>query len=285
MAPEIYEKVERMVQDEADTLTRDFEIPYYRDAEGTIIYPGDTKGEEIAWMAKVLALACAMFPDSGNCPDWSGKLERMLAAATAMPQDVGSDRQVDSLSVGDLIDGSNVNEDGTVVNHDLYHIDYMATIIEEMGDTLTVFKIAGDPAPEAVLFNLDRIYEALICVDLGKYDADRAGEHFYMRGEKGQPTGETSMPGEDDWGSPGYAIFYLCDVMADTLGLDADVEEPFRAHVWEDLHYEKMREQVYRETDGVVTGQFFQPGENYFVSGDPFMMHNLAEACVLAYYA
>ena len=42
-----------------------------------------------------------------------------------------------------------------------------------------------------------------------------------------------------------------------------------------------MKEQVYRETDGVVTGQFFQPGENFFVSGELFMMHNLAEAYVL----
>ena len=42
-----------------------------------------------------------------------------------------------------------------------------------------------------------------------------------------------------------------------------------------------MRDQVFRETDGVVTGQFFQPGENYFVSAELFMMHNLAEAYVL----
>ena len=89
------------------------------------------------------------------------------------------------------------------------------------------------------------------------------------------------MPGTNDWGKPGYAIYYLCDVMADTLGLDTDIEESCKAKVWGELHYEKMKEQVYRETDGVVTGQFFQPGENFFVSGELFMMHNLAEAYVL----
>lgn len=80
---------------------------------------------------------------------------------------------------------------------------------------------------------------------------------------------------------PGYAIYYLCDVMADTLKLDTDIEETCKARVWEALHFEKFRAQIERETDGTLTGQFFQPGENFFVSGELFMMHNLVEAWVL----
>ena len=281
MKPEDYAKAERMVLNEADRMAYDFEIPYYQDENGEIIYPGDTKGEEIAWSAKILALACAMFPDSEKLPDWSDKLERMLVSSTAMQEDLGSERIVDGRKVGDLINGSNVNEDGTVVNHDLVHIDYMATIYEEMGDTIVVYKIAGEPVPEAATFNLDKIYRGLIDVDLGKYDESRAGKNFYLRDENGQPTGEVTMPGKNDWGKPGYAIYYLCDVMTDRLDLDTDIEETCKAHVWEELHYEKMRDQVRRETDGGITGQFFQPGENSFVSGELFMMHNLAEAYVL----
>ena len=283
IAPETYAKVERMVLDEADTLTNDFEIPFYRNSAGEIVFPGDTKGEEIAWMAKILALACFMFPDSEKKPDWNDKLERMLVSATALPEDVGSERIVDSRKVGEMIDGSNVNEDGTVVNHDLIHIDYMATILEEMGDTIAVYRIAGEPVPEAASFNLDRIYQGLICTDLGKYDKKLAGRGFYLRDEDGQPTGNVMMPGENDWGKPGYAIYYLCDVLADTMVLDTDLEESCKASVWEDLHFEKMSAQLYRETDGAITGQFFQPGENAFVSGELFMMHNLAEAYVLHY--
>ena len=281
MKPEDYAKAERMVLNEADRMAYDFEIPYYQDENGEIIYPGDTKGEEIAWSAKILALACAMFPDSEKLPDWSDKLERMLVSSTAMQEDLGSERIIDGRKVGDLINGSNVNEDGTVVNHDLVHIDYMATIYEEMGDTIVVYKIAGEPVPEAATFNLDKIYRGLIDVDLGKYDESRAGKNFYLRDENGQPTGEVTMPGKNDWGKPGYAIYYLCDVMTDRLDLDTDIEETCKAHVWEELHYEKMRDQVRRETDGGITGQFFQPGENSFVSGELFMMHNLAEAYVL----
>ena len=283
MDPETYEKVERMVIDEADRLACDFEIPYYRDAAGEIVYPGDTKGEELAWTAKILALACVMFPESEKTPDWRDKLERILVSATALPEDVGSDRIVDGQKVGEMIDGSNVNEDGTVVNHDLVHIDYMATILEEMGDTIAAYRIAGAPVPEASAFNLDRIYRGLIYTDLGKYDEKLAGRGFYLRDEHGEPTGEVTMPGENDWGKPGYAIYYLCDVLADTLALDADIEEGCKARVWEERHFEKMREQLQRETDGAITGQYFQPGENAFVSGELFMMHNLAEAYVLRY--
>ncbi len=281
MASEDYAKAERMVLNEADIMAEDFEIPYYQDENGTIIYPGDTKGEEIAWSAKILALACAMFPDAEERPDWNDKLERMLVSATAMQEDLGSEKNVDGRKVGEMINGSNVNEDGTVVNHNLVHIDYMATIFEEMGDTIVIYRLTGESVPEAAGFNLDRIYRGLIEVDLGKYDENRAGRHFYLRDENGQPTGEVTMPGTNDWGKPGYAIYYLCDVMADTMGLDADLEEPLKAKVWEELHYEKMREQIYRETDGGITGQYFQPGENSFVSGELFMMHNLAEAYVL----
>ena len=283
MAPETCEKVERMVIDEADRLTYDFEIPYYRDAAGEIVYPGDTKGEELAWDAKILALACFMFPDSQKAPDWGDKLKRMLVSATAMPEDVGSERIVDGEKVGEMIDGSNVNEDGTVVNHDLVHIDYMATILEEMGDTIAVYRIAGAPVPEAAAFNLDRIYQGLICTDLGKFDEKLAGRNFYLRDGDGQPTGDVTMPGENDWGKPGYAIYYLCDVLADTLALDKDIEESCKARVWEERHFEKMSAQLSRETDGAITGQYFQPGENAFVSGELFMMHNLAEAYVLRY--
>jgi hypothetical protein len=69
--------------------------------------------------------------------------------------------------------------------------------------------------------------------------------------------------------------------MADTLKLDTDIEDAYKAQVWKELHFEKMHEQIYRETDGKITGQFFKPGENSFVSGELFMMHNLAEAYVL----
>ena len=65
------------------------------------------------------------------------------------------------------------------------------------------------------------------------------------------------------------------------MGLDTDIEESCKAHVWEEIHREKMREQIDREEKNKAVGQFFLPGENFFVSVEPFMMHNLAEAYLL----
>ncbi len=72
-------------------------------------------------------------------------------------------------------------------------------------------------------------------------------------------------------------------MIVDTLGLDAEIEEAYKAAVWAALHYDKLLSMVDRETDGEITGQYYQPGENYFVSGELFMDHNLAEAYVLLF--
>jgi hypothetical protein len=132
-----------------------------------------------------------------------------------------------------------------------------------MGETVLLYKIADEPVPEAAVFNLDQIYKALIYLDLGKFDESLLGLNFYLRDENGRPTGDVTMPGSNDWGRPGYAIYYLCDVLAGSLDLDADVEDALKAQAWRQLHFEKMCSQVLRETDGAITGQFFQPDENY----------------------
>ena len=99
-----------------------------------------------------------------NVNEWNEKLERMLIASTAMPEDVGSDKIVDGIVVGDVLHGSNINPDGTVYNHNLIHIDYMTTIVEEMAETAAVYTTAGRKVPEAAAFNVDKIYNALINV-------------------------------------------------------------------------------------------------------------------------
>lgn len=146
-----------------------------------------------------------MFPYNKHAGEWNEKLEQMLIASTAMQEDIGSDEKVDGIVIGDFLNGSNLNPDGTVYNHNLIHIDYMTTIVEEMAETAVVYSLAGREVPEAAAFNIDKIYDALINVDLGTYDSDKKGYHFYERDENGNPTGNITMPGESDWG--GVLVF------------------------------------------------------------------------------
>ncbi len=72
--------------------------------------------------------------------------------------------------------------------------------MEILAETAVVYSLAGREIPEAASFNIDKIYNALINVDLGTYDSDKKGYHFYERHENGNPTGNITMPGENDWG-------------------------------------------------------------------------------------
>lgn len=277
--------ITNMIIAEADFVLYDYEIPYYMDAEGNIVYEGDTKSEEIAWTTKILALASTLLPEDKNNSEWEQKLLRMLIAATSAPEDVGSDEVVDGIVIGDFLEGSNINSDGTVVNHSRYHIDYMTTIYEEIAETIVVYKLGGKEVPEAATFNLDLIYNALVNVDLGVYDSSVDGHYFYERDSEGNPTGEITMPGDNDWGMSWYASCYLTDVTAHVMGLDEEIDEQYKASVWATLHLEKVQEQIYRENeDGEITGQFFQDDENNFVSGELFQAHNLVEAYILMNY-
>jgi hypothetical protein len=274
--------VSNMIINEANYVLNDWAIEYYRDKAGEIVYEGDTKGEEIAWAAKILALAECMYPENSNASAWREKLEYMLISATSTPEDIDSNEVIDGYVVSEILDGSNINSDGTVVNHGLYHIDYMTTIIEEMAETVLVFSLAGKEIPKAASFNLDLIFDALVNKDLGEISIELAGVHFYERDKSGIPTGEITMPGNNDWGGSWYASCYLADVVIDKLELDMDIDEDYKADVWECMHFCKVMEQILRfDSDGEIKGQFFDVGENDFVSGELFQMHNLVEAFAL----
>lgn len=252
-----------MILSEADYILN-MEIPYYKDSHGHILYKGDSKGEEIAWNSKILALARCMFPHHGNSEKWETKLERMLVAATATPEEQATG-------------GSNLNSDGTVINHNLYHIDYMTTIVEEMTESVILYKLAGRNPPENSVHNVNLIFNALVNVDLGTYDRSKAGKHFYQRDKEGNVTGFTDMPGKNDWGGHWYGSFYLTDVYADLFALDEKTENRYKATLWGQAHLNIIAEMVARNE----AGNFFIPGENNFVSGEMFQMHNVARAYTL----
>lgn len=277
-------KIYDMIITEADFITYEYITPYYRDKFKNIVYEGDTRGEETAWDSRILALSTCMLPEHENCIEWKKKLIELLVSSTATPEDARSQRTVDGYVLSEVLNGSNINSDGTVINHGKCHIDYMATIVEGMLDTYIIYKIAGYDVPEAATFNFDLVYNALVNVDLGEYDSDKEGHHFYERDEKGNPIQKTNMPGENDWGGYWYASYYLMDTTSVALGIDNELEDKLKADKWKALHFEELKRMIMRNTDGEVTGQIFQDGENSFVSGDLYMMQNLCKAYLIENY-
>ena len=119
--------VRRVVASEANRFVG-YAVPYYR-RHGLLLTPGDTKGEENAWNARVLSVALALLPRHPNRDRWALKKRELVVSALARPQDA------EGRYAGLLRGGSNVNSDYTVTNHGHpEHPDYAAAILGLTGN-------------------------------------------------------------------------------------------------------------------------------------------------------
>src|ERR1017187_3026516 len=125
LPPTDQELVRRMVEYEANRFTS-YAVPYYMNRAGTIISPGDTKSEENAWNAELLHLAACMMPVHSNAPLWWSKAIEMTLSTYARPSDVNRTNVYHGRTLASWLNGSNANEDSTVINHNIVHPDYLA---------------------------------------------------------------------------------------------------------------------------------------------------------------
>jgi hypothetical protein len=118
------------------------------------------KAEENAWNATILQLATAMMPGHPNAKLWMTKNVELMLSAFARPEDVGSGPLFHGKPLFEWLGGSNINSDGTLVNHRRIHPDYMATVTQNLHAAL-VYPLARMPTPKAAFFNADVVYRAL----------------------------------------------------------------------------------------------------------------------------
>jgi hypothetical protein len=145
--------VRRVVVREANRFIG-YEVPYYRRGD-LILSPGDTKAEENAWNAKVLAAALALVPRHPNAAAWARKNRELLVSALARPQDThGRYARL-------LRGGSNVNSDFTLTNHGIReHPDYAASALGTGLQAIPAL-LAGRPIPAEAFLNHRGIYRRL----------------------------------------------------------------------------------------------------------------------------
>lgn len=168
LAADDWDNVCSMIRSEADFVADEYGIKVYKDRLGTVVegHEGDSKSEENAWNASVLALAECFFPESTEVAHWHERFIELCIASLTKPSDVFSDKIIDGYSFVNAY-GSNINEDGTVVNHGLYHIDYMASPIESFAESVIALAFADKTFPECLTFNVDTVYETLINLNWG----------------------------------------------------------------------------------------------------------------------
>ncbi|MFI6485923.1 hypothetical protein ACIBH1_49050, partial [Nonomuraea sp. NPDC050663] len=265
--------VARMVEHEANRFV-DYRVPYYRNAAGTITSPGDTKAEENAWNAMVLQLATAMMPDHPHHTAWMNKNRELMLSAFSRPSDLTRTTVVDGRPIRDWLDGSNIDEDGVIVNHSRVHPDYSTTVSLNAQAAL-VYSMAGQATPRSAMWNADVVYDALV---------DRnwvAGSAFPPGGAVRQPGGTVYVdnsehiyyPQGNDWGTDRRIQPTLLDVQAAAFGFDRLASQ--KGGYWEQLHGQRVLDMQRRSADGRT---YQTPGEDTYAGREELVAATAAQA-------
>ena len=249
--PQMRTEILKMLESEAEWVMSNKDHPViktYRDRSGKIISPGDTGTEENAWDSEVLMAVTAMMPGSPNNSRWMNKIIELELAAQSRPSDIDRSDIYNGKPLSQWLPGSNVNEDGTVVNHNIIHPDYMVAGLF-VCSPVNWYSVAGLPVPNSGLFNNDVIYRALADlrfapgeIVIGKPILPPGGTMFIADSAK------VYFPQGNDWGPLHPLNFAVADAVTSLFSSDPELRR--RAAMWEGKHVEFTLQQQARFKDG-----------------------------------
>lgn len=221
-----------MVDDECDYVMSNKgkpQIKTYRNLEGKIINQGDTGAEENMWDAQILGVACAMMPESPTRNIWINQLIKLTLNAMARPSDLINNQIYNGKPLKNWLVGSNINEDGTVINHNIIHPDYMTSLFEL--NSAKFFYLAGLPIPKALVLNADVVFYALADLRfkvgdtiLGRKIETPGGTIFIKN------SGDIYYPIGTDWGKSRRMNFVMANSSAAMLTSKYSIKR--RAEKW-----------------------------------------------------
>jgi hypothetical protein len=233
--------VQKMVEFEANRLNN-YTVPYMRDKAGKVLIKGDSKSEENSWNAMIFHVALAMMPKHPNAKIWSDKNIELLLSANVRPQDVNSREEFNGKVLGEIVKGSNLNENGTITNHDRIHPDYMACVSQPFFNVL-MFALAQKPAPKAAFYNADVIYKTMMDFKFPSPPYLKPGGSIYIEG-----TANVYYPETNDWGQGRKMHFALMDCEMAAFKLDKG--RSHSGNYWEAYHARAVLNMQKRSTDG-----------------------------------
>ncbi len=148
------------------------------------------------------------------------------------------------------MNGSNIYENGTLVNHNRIHPDYMLSLYSNLRAILTS-ALAGIPVPKAAFFNDRLIYSALINLNFTSPPFQKPGGTIYIRDASGKATNSIYYPQGNDWGTSRRIGFALLDNMVSEF---TEFGKTMHAEEWALLHIEAQLNMQKRFTDGHTYG-------------------------------
>lgn len=262
------EMVVRMLVYEADRFF-DYTVPNYRNRAGQIQFPGDSKSEENAWNSFVLNTAVCLLPEDPRVSRWREKAIELMLSVYARPSDVKRKDLMHGRAISEWLSGSNSEENGAVINHDIVHPDYIVAGLMEFSPA-PLFLLAGQPVPRAAFFNVDQAYRALTEVEFSNRDGT-VKSTIYRRGKA-----ELFYPHGNDWGTHRVMNFAFADVFVRAFALDG--LSATSAAEWERLHIAAAIAMQARFGDGRSYGA---ESEDKFHSRDGWVALRAAEGCLI----
>lgn len=175
-----------------------------------------------------------------------------------------------SSKVNEWLNGSNVFENGTLVNHNRIHPDYIIAVDMNINQVIHA-ALAQQPVPKAAFWNVDLMYGALVNLKWPTKDPKINHVEIYERDSEGRPTANIYYPQGNDWGTTRKIGFAELDSHVDKL---TDLGQRFNASQWSAVHIEAQLKLQQRFTDGHTYGS---PAEDTY--------HNREEwvACIAGY--
>ena len=229
---------------------------YWKNPAGTELNAGDSKSEEVAWNNALLGLAILMYPTHVNYATYASKFVEMGVISFATQSDITSGKTVNGYALANL-DGFNVNENGTIINHNIVHPDYMVSGAASVFGSVALMFYANKKVPKAIFHNVDKL-----CYGLAEYD-------FLATDGYDAPYGtiyksadwEMYYPNGNDWGKMRMADKACFDIMAHSWGF-------YSRYDWSrfaNLHMDYLASSQDRFSTGQVytTGNFTEDSYGY----------------------
>ncbi len=151
LTPDELAAVERVVTHEADRHTG---LP------PRVNEYGDTKSEENAWDAEVVAWAINLYPGHPHRADWESALAVLCLNTLSVADDLTSTRRVQGRPLRDWLGSSPcIHSDFTIENHGFFHICYMVCPLHSLAWCDYAFRLHGNPVPEVVYHHVRDVWE------------------------------------------------------------------------------------------------------------------------------
>ena len=138
-------------------------LTYYRTEAGVVLTPGDSKAEEVAWNGGILSLAATMIPTHPNHAAWTKQSISYALAARARPNDLSiwGTSIVNGQTLNTWLNGTNLYNDGSVVNHARVHPEYhIASTLAAQG--IAFQSLAQKPSPLGLIRGFTVVYDSLV---------------------------------------------------------------------------------------------------------------------------